>query len=136
MKLLALSIASILSLLFSSSSFADDLEQSLRSQIGEVHKSEISLFYQIPFTSLRMYYYVPPALAAILDSHTEEELLPALTSLRASVEASDSLLVQSWIAIAKSRVRGTTSAVDVPSGSSVKHVPVVLYSLPLHSHLP
>ena len=136
MKLLPLLTIFVLGLLFCSSSLADDLEQSLRAQLDDANKSEASLFYRVPFASQRMYYYVPPALASILESHTDAELVPALTALKSSVGTSDALLVQNWIAVAKSQVRGTPSTVRVSSGFSARSVPVVLYALPVHSHHP
>lgn len=136
MKLFSLFTTFILGVLFCSNSLADDLEQSIRAQLDNASKSEAFLFYRVPFASQRMYYYVPPMLAAILDSHTDAELVLALTALKSSVDASDALLVQNWIAVAKSQVRGTPSTVRVSSGSSAMSIPVVLYALPTRSHHP
>ena len=136
MKLLPLFITFVLGLLFCSNSLAGDLEQSLRAQLDDVNKSEASLFYRIPFASQRMYYYASPELASILESHTDTELVPALTALKSSVGTSDALLIQSWIAIAKSHVHGTPSTVRVSSASPARSVSVVLYALPIYSHHP
>ena len=81
--------------------------------------------------SIRVHYTVPPKVAAVLESRSEEELTPVLVELKSSTDNVGAGIVQQWINIVRKHLHGTSGILTITSGSQVKDIQVVNYSYPV-----